>query len=114
MSKAPQSATLHAAAGKGGVELMRQMLAAGRVEVNALDRFGASALLYAAGGGHEQAVQLLLDFTASLSAHSADGDTPLHAAARTPTALPQYPSTAHGRRRVPPLALASAKMSLED
>ena len=83
MSKAPQSATLHAAAGKGGVELMRQMLAAGRVEVNALDRFGASALLYAAGGGHEQAVQLLLDFNASLSAHSADGDTPLHAAAKS-------------------------------
>ena len=83
MSKAPQSATLHAAAGKGGVELMRQMLAAGRVEVNAVDRFGASALLYAAGGGHEQAVQLLLDFNASLSAHSVDGDTPLHAAAKS-------------------------------
>jgi hypothetical protein len=81
-SKAPQSATLHAAAGRGGVALIQEIIAA-RADVNALDRFGSTALHYAAGGGHVEAVRLLLEHGASAQARSTDEDTPLHAAAKS-------------------------------
>ena len=42
-SKAPQSATLHAAAGKGQVSFIKDMVD-GKADVNALDRFGSTGM----------------------------------------------------------------------
>jgi hypothetical protein len=53
-TSAPQSATMYAAAGKGDVALVRSIVQSNGVDVNVLDRFGCSALYYAAGGGHAE------------------------------------------------------------
>ena len=68
-TKAPQSATLHAAAGKGNVNLIKDLIAGG-ADLSGLDRFGSSALHYAAGGGHEGVVRFLLLHGASANARS--------------------------------------------
>ena len=98
-SKAPQSATLHAAAGRGGVTLMKEIIAA-RADVNALDRFGSTALHYAAGGGHAEAVRLLLSHGASSEARSMDEDTPLHAAAKSGNTATVRVLLEHGASKV--------------
>ena len=53
--------------------------------IQALDRFGSTALHYAAGGGHAQVVRLLVQMGADANACSSDLDTPLHCAAKSGT-----------------------------
>ena len=52
-----------------------------------LDRFGMSAVHYAAAGGHTAALQLLLQHKAPSDLPDRDGDSPLHAAVKVTASL---------------------------
>jgi outer membrane protein assembly factor BamB len=57
---APEAARLHDAAGRGAIDEVRELLAAG-VDVDAPTEYGATALLFAAGRGQVEVVRLLLE-----------------------------------------------------
>uniref|UniRef100_A0A6U6AK40 WW domain-containing protein n=1 Tax=Guillardia theta TaxID=55529 RepID=A0A6U6AK40_GUITH len=76
----PLTASLHAAASKGQVEMLRDILS--HADAEERDRFGSTALHYAAGGGHLDAVKLLLGRGAKINSQNHDGDSPLHLAAK--------------------------------
>ena len=72
---------LHLAAKGGFVEVVRSLLDAG-ARVDAVDQFGYTALMYAAGEGsegsdHERVISLLLEAGASINHHTNDGYTAL-------------------------------------
>jgi ankyrin repeat protein len=51
-------------------------------DANLQDRFGLTALHYAAGGGHLEIVESLVEAKANLDSCDKDGDTPLHNAVK--------------------------------
>lgn len=73
--------TLHSAAARGDVEVLRRLLALG-ADVTEADADGATPLHAAAFAGHVDAIRLLLDSGARLNSRDKFGFTPLHAAAR--------------------------------
>eukprot|EP00960_Hanusia_phi_P078436 768816-Hanusia_phi.AAC.6 len=78
----PLAASLHAAASKGEVEMLRDILRHTGADAGERDRFGSTALHYAAGGGHVDAATLLLSKGAKINAQNEEGDSPLHLAAK--------------------------------
>lgn len=73
-------ALIPAATGNNLIELA-QLLSSGRVAVDETDRWGRTALMYAARTSVDS-VRLLVDGGANISATSKDGDLPLHIAIR--------------------------------
>ena len=72
----PESALIEAAI-EGNIEAVKQHLAAG-ADVNAkANQFGSTSLHFAAGGGHKEIVELLIDKGADVNAKTADDETPL-------------------------------------
>lgn len=74
---------LHAAATRGDVERLRELLSENAAQVNDYSRDGWTPLALAAFFGHAQAVRLLLEHGADFTAKSrnAMGNLPIHAAA---------------------------------
>src|SRR5256714_7519984 len=73
-------AELRIACSRGELARAEGLLASG-ADVNARDRFGYSALMYAAGGGHSAVVELLLSSGADVGAKNRNGLTGLDLAA---------------------------------
>lgn len=73
--------TLHAAAARGDMDVLRRLLALG-ADVTEADADGATPLHAAAFAGHVDAIRVLLDSGARLNSRDRFGFTPLHAAAR--------------------------------
>ena len=74
-AKAPDI-SIHAAAGFGYIEAVKQHLASG-TDVNAKEYNGSTSLHRAAANGHKEAVELLLAKGAEVIAKNKDGKTPL-------------------------------------
>ena len=79
------SVDIHQAAEEGNIEAVKQHLADG-ADVNAKNRSGATAmhstpLCEAAGGGHKEVAELLIERGADVNAWDKRGKTPLHNAA---------------------------------
>eukprot|EP01098_Paradermamoeba_levis_P008930 TRINITY_DN3687_c0_g1_i1.p1 TRINITY_DN3687_c0_g1~~TRINITY_DN3687_c0_g1_i1.p1 ORF type:complete len:149 (-),score=46.69 TRINITY_DN3687_c0_g1_i1:114-527(-) len=68
------------AAKRSNEEILLEQLAAG-VNINTIDTLGNTALHWAASGGHEDTVEILLDRGAKVNPQNNSGDTPLHLAA---------------------------------
>jgi ankyrin repeat protein len=73
--------SLHAAAYRGDVRAVQQLLAAG-ADVDVRDSEGSLPLHEAAAAGHVAVAQLLLESGAAVDARDAQQRTPLHAAVR--------------------------------
>jgi len=67
--------SIHEAANKGNIEVVKQHLAAG-TDVNARDKNGRTPLAYAAFEGHKKIAELLIDKGADVDAIGPDGKTP--------------------------------------
>eukprot|EP00300_Choanocystis_sp_HF-7_P024578 c26071_g1_i1.p1 GENE.c26071_g1_i1~~c26071_g1_i1.p1 ORF type:complete len:209 (+),score=45.08 c26071_g1_i1:96-629(+) len=65
----------------GGTDDVAALVAAGGIDVNAVDTVGNTCLHYAAQGGHMSTVDYLLSVGANPNALNHNGDTPLHKAA---------------------------------
>ena len=79
--KAPEKGmALRTAARTGDIEQVRELIAL-RVDVNARDRSGRTALHIAAGRGQTDIVQLLIQSCAHVDPRDTEGCTPLHLAA---------------------------------
>jgi len=74
------SAEVHVAAAEGDVSRLEYVLARDPDMANARDREGVSPLHYAASGGHEKAVLVLLEKGAKIDANTFSGATPLYLA----------------------------------
>ena len=75
------------ACSRGELSRADELIAAG-ADINARDRFGNTALAYAAGGGHQQVVEMLLSCGADVGVKNNNGLTCLDlAAARGHTAI---------------------------
>ena len=78
-AKAPDI-SIHDAAYKGNIEVVKQHLAAG-TDVNAKDKGGRTPLHFATGSDHKKIVELLIDAGADVNAKNNVRRTPLHVAA---------------------------------
>jgi ankyrin repeat protein len=76
------AAPIHDAAFRGDLTAVRQMIAADSLVVYLRDSLGASPLHYAALGGHQGIVDLLIGRNAPVDARDVFGSTPLHYAMR--------------------------------
>ena len=74
-AKAPDI-SIHAAAGFGYIEAVKQHLASG-TDVNAKEYNGSTSLHRAAANGHKEVVELLLAKGAEVNVKNNDGKTPL-------------------------------------
>lgn len=81
-SGATDDTPLHHAAHAGDIVSVQRALDRG-VDVNAMNRFGATPLALASQGGHVPTIQRLLDSGADPNLASPTGETPLMVAART-------------------------------
>lgn len=79
---------LHAAAEKGNLATVKQLLAAG-ASVSGVDSHGETPLHKAANAGALQVAELLIQKGASVRAKDVDGRTPLHLAAKKSAAVSQ-------------------------
>ena len=70
------SSDLHSAAKRGDITAVNALLAKG-AEVNAKDKDGRTALMYAAGNGHTETVETLLAKGAEVNAEDKGGRTAL-------------------------------------
>lgn len=73
--------TLHSAAARGDVDVLRRLIAMG-ADVTEADAEGTTPLHAAAFAGHVEAIRVLLEAGARLNSRDHFGFTPLHAAAR--------------------------------
>ena len=71
--------SIHKAVELGSLEDVKQHLADG-VDVDAKDKLGWTPLLWAAGGGHKEIVELLIAKGANLNAKTSENLTPLNLA----------------------------------
>jgi uncharacterized protein len=68
---------LIAAASEGHLEVLKSLLATGKLNINAKDKDGTSALMAAAVRGHKDAIVLLLEKGGDVNAQNVDGHTAL-------------------------------------
>jgi len=76
---AQEKIALFAAARRGSLNTLRELIINKQVEVNQYDDFGHSPLFYASENGKDKAVQFLMHYGAKISAET-DNQTPLHSA----------------------------------
>jgi ankyrin repeat protein len=74
-------APLHMAAVEGRTNTVKSLLNDGGYDVDSVDDLGITPLFYAALGGHQDVVRLLLETDADVNRKNEDGLSPLHAAA---------------------------------